>query len=93
MQLQLSICVAVNFLVNHRLQWGKPDTLSLIPSALHESKDIHANNAQIAPAYFQADIPFYSDLICIIQNDWPYSGIYHAFFFAIGPCHSFFTFF
>lgn len=70
----------VNFLLNYRLQWGKRDILSLIPSALDEPEvnDEHkstptGNGSQIELEYFQGDIPFHSDLICIIQNDWPYS--------------------
>ncbi|KAL4073296.1 hypothetical protein V8B97DRAFT_2034528 [Scleroderma yunnanense] len=70
----------VNYLLNHRLQWGKRDTLSLIPSALDEPEDVYdhrnthiENRSHIAPEYFQADIPLHSELICIVRNDWPYS--------------------
>ncbi|KAG6336883.1 hypothetical protein ID866_2209 [Astraeus odoratus] len=67
----------INYLVNYRLQWGKPDTLSLLPSALVEPEEtcghIDTSVTYTAPEYFKADIPFRSDLISIIQNDWPYS--------------------
>ncbi|KAI6006462.1 hypothetical protein EDC04DRAFT_2782236, partial [Pisolithus marmoratus] len=68
--------VIVNYLLDYRLQWGKPDTLSLLPSKLEEFKETATKVSQVsnvAPQYFTADIPFNSDLICIIQNDWPYS--------------------
>jgi len=66
-----------DYLLNHRLQWGKPDTLSLLTSALDDPSISAAENGQSqlypSPEYFKADIPFNSDLICIILNDWPYS--------------------
>ncbi|KAG1868871.1 hypothetical protein C8R48DRAFT_598145 [Suillus tomentosus] len=75
-----------NYLINHRLQWGKPDTLSLLPSALDSDirlKDVSISSSKSnqflpslppdAPEYFKADIPFDSEFISIIQNDWPYS--------------------
>ncbi|KAG2133737.1 hypothetical protein DEU56DRAFT_810404 [Suillus clintonianus] len=75
----------VNYLINHRLQWGKPDTLSLLPSALNNDtrfKDVPISPSKSdrplpalppdAPEYFKADMPFDSELISIIQNDWPY---------------------
>ncbi|KAG1899973.1 uncharacterized protein F5891DRAFT_952994 [Suillus fuscotomentosus] len=75
-----------NYLINHRLQWGKPDTLSLLPSALDSDirlKDVSISSSKFnqllpplppdAPEYFKADIPFDSEFISIIQNDWPYS--------------------
>lgn len=69
---------AVNYLLNHRLQWGKPDTLSLLTSALDDRSVATTENGELelypSPEYFKADVPFNSDLICIIQNDWPYSG-------------------
>ncbi|KXN81752.1 hypothetical protein AN958_03769 [Leucoagaricus sp. SymC.cos] len=37
----------VNYLLNHRLQWGKPDTLSLLTSALDEVKDRIANGQAV----------------------------------------------
>jgi hypothetical protein len=70
--------LTVDYLLNHRLQWGKPDTLSLLPSALDKQPAVTSENGQpvpySTPEYFKADIPFDSELICIIQNDWPYSG-------------------
>ncbi|KAG8214439.1 hypothetical protein J3R82DRAFT_9462 [Butyriboletus roseoflavus] len=66
-----------NYLLIHRLQWGKPDTLSLLTSTLDDPSIAATNNGDPelypTPEYFEADIPFNSDLICIIQNDWPYS--------------------
>lgn len=76
----------VHYLINHRLQWGKPDTLSLLPSALDSNtrpKDVLISPSKSnqpfpplppdAPEYFKADIPVDSEFISIIQNDWPYS--------------------
>ncbi|KAF9243733.1 hypothetical protein BU15DRAFT_71859 [Melanogaster broomeanus] len=69
----------MNYLINHRLQWGKPDTLSLISSvldaelaAMPASQNGHSAPYP-TPEYFKADIPFNSELICIMQNSWPYS--------------------
>ncbi|KIY71239.1 hypothetical protein CYLTODRAFT_346384 [Cylindrobasidium torrendii FP15055 ss-10] len=75
----------VNFLVNYRLQWGKPDALSLLPSALSTlppltSPPVLPDSIEPvalpplpadAPPYFTASTP--PDYISIIQNDWPYS--------------------
>lgn len=76
----------MHYLINHRLKWGKPDTLSLLPSALDSDtrpKDIPISSPKSnqplpplppdAPEYFKADIPVDSEFISIIQNDWPYS--------------------
>ncbi|KAG2344473.1 hypothetical protein BDR05DRAFT_989299 [Suillus weaverae] len=76
----------VNYLINHRLQWGQPDTLSLLPSALDSDtrlEDVSISSPKSnqplpplppdAPKYFKADIPTDSEFISIIQNDWPYS--------------------
>ncbi|KAG2068514.1 hypothetical protein BDR04DRAFT_1232744 [Suillus decipiens] len=67
----------VNYLINHRFQWGKSDTLSLLPSALNNNtrpKDESISSYQLlSPEYFKADIPFDSEFISIIHNDWPYS--------------------
>ena len=67
--------IVVNYLLNHRLQWGKPDTLSLLTSVLGGQALIAAENGEQelypSPEYFKADIP---ELISIIQNDWPYSS-------------------
>ena len=75
----------VNYLLSYRLQWGKCDTLSKLPSRLDlQAKSMHSDGGtepngthlpQVPPGaknYFTADI---SDaLISIIMNDWPYSG-------------------
>ncbi|KAH7914256.1 hypothetical protein BJ138DRAFT_434967 [Hygrophoropsis aurantiaca] len=78
----------VNYLINHRLQWGKPDTLSLLASALHDRYPVQPDDPSVTksqdtqllpplpkgvPEYFTADISPTSELISIIQNDWPYS--------------------
>lgn len=68
----------VNYLLDYRLRWGEPDTLTLLPSALEEPEERHPQmdglqNCYVVPEFFKADIPFCSDLICITQNDWPYS--------------------
>ena len=76
--LQVNIHNVVNYLLNHRLQWGKPDTLSLLTSTLDGQSIVAAENGERehypTPEYFKADIPFNSELISIIRNDWPYSG-------------------
>ncbi|KAF9077468.1 hypothetical protein BDP27DRAFT_1208474 [Rhodocollybia butyracea] len=60
----------VSYLLNHRLQWGKLDTLSLLPSSF--SFDIEESRGDdVPPPYFTADTPY--KYISIIQNDWPYS--------------------
>ncbi|KAJ3764410.1 hypothetical protein EV360DRAFT_91298 [Lentinula raphanica] len=61
----------VNYLLSYRLQWGKPDMLSVRPSAFKdEPTNISGDLADIAPPYFTADTP--DKYISIIQNDWPY---------------------
>lgn len=92
----------MNYLLNYRLQWGKPDKLAVLHSALDEPRDpladkginkvvIPSNEADseivpqelppipdnIAP-YFTADTP--PELISIIMNDWPYSGMFFPSF-------------
>jgi len=82
----------VNYLYNHRLQWGQPDTMSLLGSALDDKQpptgEVDPAGAALpvslkerkvlppipvdAPPYFTADSP--TELISIIQNDWPYSS-------------------
>ncbi|KAH0831889.1 hypothetical protein J3R83DRAFT_12763 [Lanmaoa asiatica] len=68
----------INYLLKYRLQWGKPDTLSLLTSELDDRSAAATENRELehypTPEYFKADIPFNSNLICIIRNDWPYSG-------------------
>lgn len=64
----------VDYLINHRLQWGKPDRLSLLQSQIQEDivEDAEAGQAESPPAYFTANMP--RKFISIILNDWPYSG-------------------
>ncbi|ESK95238.1 hypothetical protein Moror_3996 [Moniliophthora roreri MCA 2997] len=59
----------VSYLLKHRLQWGKPDTISVLLSAHREG--VSEDSEVPAPQYFTRDIP--SKYISIIQNDWPYS--------------------
>ncbi|KAJ3814049.1 hypothetical protein F5876DRAFT_86690 [Lentinula aff. lateritia] len=62
----------VNYLLNHRLQWGKPDTLSVLPSAFRDEPDnpTRGSDANVPPPYFTSDTP--DKYVSIIQNDWPY---------------------
>ena len=68
--------------MNHRLRWGQPDTLSLLKSDLvHNSiakplsqPDSTIPISSVIPPYFSWETP--SQFISIIENDWPYSGIY-----------------
>ena len=77
----------VDYLMNHRLRWGQPDTLSLLKSRLvhdsttetHESfshPDTPSPIVSVNPPYFSWETP--SQFISIIENDWPYSGIYNS---------------
>ncbi|CAK5266084.1 unnamed protein product, partial [Mycena citricolor] len=73
----------VDYLMKHRLQWGKPDTLSLLGSAITDeaASTVPASQPIVvgelaplpadAPVYFSESTP--SEYISIIQNDWPYS--------------------
>ncbi|KAJ2933408.1 hypothetical protein H1R20_g3705, partial [Candolleomyces eurysporus] len=66
----------VDYLLNHRLQWGQRDTLSLLPSSLEDDPRFYAStttdaSSKPAPQYFTADTP--PEYLSIIQNDWPYS--------------------
>ncbi|KAM5539443.1 hypothetical protein V8D89_006895 [Ganoderma adspersum] len=71
----------VNYLLTYRLQWGKPDTISLLRSSLDpplpesESKAHTAGEPPLmpfdAPPFFHADMP--KELYYIAMNDWPYS--------------------
>ncbi|THH26822.1 hypothetical protein EUX98_g7362 [Antrodiella citrinella] len=70
----------VGYLRDYRLQWGKPDTLSLLHSRLDNENNANTTTPSIpidsqipieAPSYFTANTP--SELISIIMNDWPYS--------------------
>ncbi|KAJ7723321.1 hypothetical protein B0H14DRAFT_3005801 [Mycena olivaceomarginata] len=78
-----------NYLMNFRLQWGKPDTLSLLGSAVHDAgmstppvfETIPAEDLSVPRELppLPADAPAYfsestpPEYISIIQNDWPYS--------------------
>jgi hypothetical protein len=80
----------VDYLLNYRLQWGKPDYLSILTSALdthrHEPSEIPRQLDTLDPKIprklpdLPADAPPYftadtpAEYISIIQNDWPYSG-------------------
>lgn len=89
--LKIIVLLSVNYLMNHRLRWGQPDTLSLLKSGLiqnstaepHESFCHPDTNsvASVIPPYFSWETP--SQFISIIENDWPYSGIYNSFKAAI----------
>ncbi|KAF8349499.1 hypothetical protein F5887DRAFT_946476 [Amanita rubescens] len=74
-----------NYLLNHRLQWGKPDTLSLLSPDYAPNIDFHYGNNHDnvlsmkgtpplppdAPRFFTADIS--PEYLSVIRNDWPYS--------------------
>ncbi|KAJ4482328.1 hypothetical protein J3R30DRAFT_2159166 [Lentinula aciculospora] len=67
----------VNYLLNHRLQWGKPDTYSMLPSAFRDEPDNRTEGSDdISPTYFSSNTP--DKYVSIIQNDWPYSEIEHS---------------
>lgn len=76
--------------MNFRLQWGKCDNLSLLPSALDTGEPepeavpvtdhtVDPHIRKVLPA-LPENAPRYftvdtpSEYISIIQNDWPYSG-------------------
>ncbi|KAI5117003.1 hypothetical protein M0805_002671 [Coniferiporia weirii] len=68
----------VNYLTEYRLQWGKPDRLSLLQSELEEHAPPCAPRDEgLKPCFEQTDY-FTSktpaELISVIRNDWPYSG-------------------
>ncbi len=69
--------IQVKYLLEYRLQWGKPDTLSLLKSAIVDNDAKNLNDGASYQnsgdsEYFKSDTP--PSLISIIQNDWPYSG-------------------
>ncbi|TEB40006.1 hypothetical protein FA13DRAFT_1680029 [Coprinellus micaceus] len=64
----------VDYLLNHRLQWGKRDTLSCLQSTVEDDSRFYVspdNEHQDPTPYFSVDTP--PEYISIIQNDWPYS--------------------
>ena len=78
---------SVNYLLSYRLQWGQPDTISLLRSSLDPTTEPNTPAASEnktrpivelpplppdAPAYFHADMP--KELYYVAMNDWPYSG-------------------
>ncbi|KAJ7078669.1 hypothetical protein C8R44DRAFT_723067 [Mycena epipterygia] len=79
----------VNYLMNFRLQWGKPDTLSLLGSAIQDKgmstppvmEQLSADDLTVPrdlPPLPADAPPYFSEstppqYISIIQNDWPYS--------------------
>jgi len=82
----------------HRLQWGRADTLSKIPSRLSspvgdvDYREVTLLESGLPPIplgtkpYFTADIPL--QLVSIIMNDWPYSVpsfIEHYLIWAVLP--------
>ncbi|KAF4617925.1 hypothetical protein D9613_005762 [Agrocybe pediades] len=65
----------VNYLTNHRLRWGQPDTQSLLPSAVVDdpsaSQPLSSSESDGPTSYFCWETP--QKYLSIIQNDWPYS--------------------
>ncbi|PPQ68111.1 hypothetical protein CVT26_005732 [Gymnopilus dilepis] len=72
----------VNYLLNHRLRWGQPDTLSLLKSSVIDdgfyssstsnfASENEASSISSPTPYFCWETP--KEYISIIQNDWPYS--------------------
>lgn len=73
--------ISVNYLLEYRLHWGKPDALSLVrPAPKNEPVSNRHPDSEAAfqkprpdmQPYFTVDTP--EDLISITRNDWPYSG-------------------
>jgi hypothetical protein len=66
----------VKYLIEHRLRFGEPDTLSVLRSALDDAPEAAYVGTDAAPSadveWFTSDTP--RALVSIIQNDWPYSG-------------------
>ncbi|KAI0044268.1 hypothetical protein FA95DRAFT_1523159 [Auriscalpium vulgare] len=90
----------VRYLLTYRLQWGKADALSMLPTRLDLTRYLsgedrgellltESGHPQIpadSPGYFTADIPRH--LVSIIQNDWPYSvpgDIEHTLIWTVLP--------
>ena len=83
------LCLVANYLRRYRLQWGKADTLSKLPSRLSppvviaENGDIGSGEATALstdlPPIPPGTKPYFTadiplQLVSIITNDWPYSG-------------------
>ena len=81
-----------NYLRKHRLQWGKADTLSKLPSSLSPpvatDRDGYVNSGKVAlldsglPQIPPGTKPYFTadiplQLVSIITNDWPYSSRPH----------------
>ncbi|KAH6912569.1 hypothetical protein BKA70DRAFT_1370124 [Coprinopsis sp. MPI-PUGE-AT-0042] len=58
----------VKYLLNYRLRWGQPDTLSLLKSEVVEQLQLDSGTP--TPYFSVSARP---EDFCIIQNDWPYS--------------------
>ena len=68
-----------NYLNTYRLQWGKPDTKSLLRSTFDDPispSAVETKPTTVAESltHFTANTP--EELISIILNDWPYSGVF-----------------
>ncbi|KAF8073891.1 hypothetical protein FPV67DRAFT_773028 [Lyophyllum atratum] len=79
----------VNYLTNYRLQWGKRDNLSLLPSALDVDEEapeaqlslcipVDKKVAKVLPPLPDNAPKYFTrdtppEFLSIIQNDWPYS--------------------
>ncbi len=83
------LCLVANYLRRYRLQWGKADTLSKLPSRLSppvvtaENGDIGSGEVTALstglPPIPPGTKPYFTadiplQLVSIITNDWPYSG-------------------
>lgn len=81
----------MNYLLNYRLQWGQPDTLSVLRSSLDERHAQAPTNGtapspdpktpgKLPPLPPNAPRYFRADippeLLSITMNDWPYSGMW-----------------
>jgi hypothetical protein len=77
--INLNAPLEVDYLTKYRLQWGRPDTLSKLKSTVDDSvKDLTTPPPSNPPKeWFTVDTP--PEMISIIQNDWPYSGIWQGF--------------
>ena len=86
---QYFLCLVANYLRRYRLQWGKADTLSKLPTRLSppvvtaENCDIGSGEvtalASGLPRIPSGTKPYFTadiplQLVSVITNDWPYSG-------------------